>query len=130
VSEDLLYELVAESEVFSELYFMICTQCNEYKLCIVINPQPVGGNEYRVVVKGLIVSVDKNKTWDPALEKIMRTATTVKYVYNTVSFYIPRSFIANIYETICRGVEAKPYHLEKLSFEEASIYLGEEDDST
>jgi len=125
ISEDLLYEAVAESELSGEPYIALCTKCSEFKVCLVLCPQPIDKNTYRIVLKGLLISVSRDRVFDEVVEKILRASSTIKYSGNTVSFYIPRSLIVNAYKLVCSGKPAD-YVVEAVAFNDIATYFGEE----
>jgi len=125
IGEDLLYEAVAESEISGEPYVAVCSKCGEFDACLVLCPQPIDKNAYRIILKGLLVSVSGDRVFDEVVEKILRVSSTVKYSGNTVSFYIPRSLIVNTYKLVCSEQPAD-YVVKAVAFNDIATYFGEE----
>jgi len=125
IGEDLLYEAVAESEISGEPYIVLCSRCGEFKTCLVLCPQPIDRGAYRIVLKGLLVFVSGDRVFDEVVEKILRASSTIKYSFNTVSFYIPRSLTVNVYKLVC-SEQPVDYVVEAMPFNDIATYFGEE----
>lgn len=81
-----------------------------------------------VLLKGILVEVDKNKTLDPIIEDLFRYSHVIKYYKGKISFYIPHNLTIIIYNRICSGKTS--FSIEKIPIEETLIYLGEENGYT
>ncbi len=128
LNQDLIERIVGESVYYGEPYMVLCRKClEEYYVCLIIQVSPIDIDEYRVVFKGLIITVDKDKELDPVIEDIFRNTKIIKHYSGKTSFYIPSIYSGKIYSRICREEEElKDIDIKPLDVEDITIYLEED----
>lgn len=124
VGRNNLYEVIGESITSGEPYILMCRRCGDFEVCLFLQASPLGGDEYRIVFHGLIVSVHHAKQLDKELEYIFRLADTIRSFKGTVFFYIPRNTSFKVYRFLCKESRWDHVYYRVLPVEEAMIYLG------
>lgn len=124
IRRDHLYEVVGESISSGEPYVLMCRRCGDFEVCLFLQASPLGGDEYRVLFHGVIVSVSHDKQLDRDLEYVFRLTDTVRSVKGRVYFYIPRNISVKAYRFLCGSAGLNNVYYRILPVEEAMIYLG------
>ncbi|MET1160737.1 MAG: hypothetical protein ABWW65_07240 [Thermoprotei archaeon] len=105
---------------------LICKKCDEvYQLCLILQVSPIEVNEYKVVSRGLLISVPGETEFDKTIENIMRWSTAIKYYRGKASFYIPPYLSETAYIYVCRDKEWSKAEIHVMELTDALIYLEE-----
>ncbi|OYT41095.1 MAG: hypothetical protein B6U89_00235 [Desulfurococcales archaeon ex4484_58] len=127
IPRNILEEVVGDSIFSGEPYMLLCRRCKkEYHVCLIIQVSPTDIEEYSILLKGLLITVSKDKPLDKLLEEIFKKTYTIKYLKEKISFYIPRIYTRTLYRYLCEGEDWREKEIKALDIKEAMIYFNEE----